>query len=75
MKNQKGITLTSLIIYIVLIIVCTFIVAILGINVSIIAIGSERIIGNEEAKTKNVDCILVLGASVYSNNTCVILAE
>lgn len=57
------------IIYIVLIIVCTFIVAILGINVSIIAIGSERIIGNEEAKTKNVDCILVLGASVYSNNT------
>ena len=55
--------------YIMLIIVCTFIVAILGINATIVASNSDKIIGNEEAKTKNVDCILVLGASVYSNNT------
>ena len=37
--------------YIMLIIICTFIVAILGINATIVASNSDRIIGNEEAKT------------------------
>lgn len=57
------------IMYILVILLCTFIVAILGINVSIVSLGSENIIGIDEAKDKGVDCILVLGASVYSNLT------
>lgn len=57
------------VIYISVIFICTFIVSILGINVSIVSLGSDNIIGIDEAKDKNVDCILVLGASVYSNLT------
>lgn len=55
--------------YILLILVCTFIVSILGINVSIVSLGNDHIIGVDEAKEKEADCILVLGASVYSNLT------
>ena len=47
--------------------VCTFIVSILGINVSIVSLGNDHIIGVDEAKEKEADCILVLGASVCSN--------